>query len=375
MKPLKIALIFHGITPDITAGGETAISLIALYLSQEGHQVNVIVTQRKQGLPYKENRQGFCLWRIKKVDIPKLRLFSQLLGIGKILYKIQPDVIFGLGISPGGIASALFGKLLGIPCITMVQGRDLFHGSQALSRFALKWSDKVLVLTTDAKSKLCRIIRRQDAMIVPYGIELKEINLINTPTKKELNILDSERVILYVGRLSREKGISYLISAMPEIIKQLDNVKLVICGEEEGIAPNKNSLVSLVKELKLGSQITFTGKLPYQTVLKYMRLAEVLVLPSLEEDFGLVNLEAMASGLPIIASNVGGIPDVVKDGVNGFLVNPRDVQGIADKVITLLSDDKLRSRISQNNLVRARDYDWANLIKQYEKVCFDALNI
>lgn len=365
MKSLKIALIFHGISPDITAGSESAISLIAKYLSQAGHQVNVIVTQRKQGLPYKENRDGYCLWRIRRLNIPKLRLFSQFLGIGKILYKIQPDIIFGLGISPGGIASALFGKLFGTPSVTMVQGRDLFHGSKALSRFALMFSNKVIALTSDAKSKICHIINRQDTQVISYGIEMKRF------LSQHSEISQSHQIILYVGRLSKEKGTAYLIHSMVKIKQQISDAKLIICGD----GPERGMLINLVGQLDLGDRIQFVGAVSAEDVVRHMKSATLIVVPSIEEDLGIVNLEAMASGLPIIASNVGGIPDIVKDGVNGFLVNPRDVQGIADKVISLLRDKKLRVRISQNNLVRAKDYDWVNLIKQYENICFEALKL
>ncbi|NQE54750.1 Trehalose synthase [ANME-1 cluster archaeon GoMg3.2] len=94
----------------------------------------------------------------------------------------------------------------------------------------------------------------------------------------------------------------------------------------------------------------------------------MLVLLSLSESFGIVNLEAMASGLPIVATSVGGLPEIIKEGKNGFLVEPQNPKEIAEKVSMILRDDELRERISKNNKERAKEYSWEGAVERLEEV-------
>ena len=264
----------------------------------------------------------------------------------------------------------IMGWLLNKPALSHVQGRELYHGTRTISRFVLRYSDKVLAVTPTARHKLCRIMNRVDTQVIPLGVELSRSHLDSQECRKELNIAENKNVLLYAGRLAPEKGVEYLIRAMPKIIKHLENTELIICGD----GPERARLVPLAQELQLASKIQFVGQVPHHEVFKYMKAANLLVLPSLEEDLGTVNLEAMASGLPIVASRVGGIPDIVEDGINGFLVSPRSPAEIANKVVTLLKDEELCARISKNNLVKVKDYDWVHLIKRYEQACLEVLD-
>lgn len=125
--------------------------------------------------------------------------------------------------------------------------------------------------------------------------------------------------------------------------------------------------------MNIEQYITFIGKVPNEKVPEYMGASDVFVLPSLSESFGIVNLEAMASGLPIIATNVRGLPEIIKNGENGFLVEPKNPEGIAEKVLLLLEDDELGERISNNNRGEVRKYSWENVVETLEGVyleCF-----
>jgi glycosyltransferase involved in cell wall biosynthesis len=115
------------------------------------------------------------------------------------------------------------------------------------------------------------------------------------------------------------------------------------------------------------------GKVPHDEIPAYMASADVFVLPSLSEGFGIVALEAMAMGLPIVATKVGGLLEIIKDGENGFLVEPRNPVEIAEKCALLLTNDDLRTSISRNNREKAKDYSWEKVIERLENVYLHAL--
>ena len=121
-------------------------------------------------------------------------------------------------------------------------------------------------------------------------------------------------------------------------------------------------------KLDIERYITFIGEVSNEQVPKYMATSDIFVLPSLSEGFPNVCLEAMASGLPVIATKVGGLVEIIRDGQNGFLVNPETPREIAEKISLLLEDDELRERISSNNMEMVKDYSWQVVVRRLEKV-------
>ena len=128
-----------------------------------------------------------------------------------------------------------------------------------------------------------------------------------------------EKIIIFVGALRPVKGVRYLIEAMKVIIDENRTTKLFIIGD--GV--ERESLERLVEKLGLGDHVNFIGKVPNERVPEYMIASDVFVLPSLSEGFPVTILEAMASGLPIVATNVGGLPEIIKENENGFLVKQK----------------------------------------------------
>ncbi|KEY57832.1 glycosyltransferase [Serratia sp. DD3] len=161
---------------------------------------------------------------------------------------------------------------------------------------------------------------------------------------------EEERIILHVARLVEKKGTSTLISALHKIVKKLDGHKLVIIGE----GPLYSQLSGQVSSLGLSEHIIFAGGQPHSEVMKWMRKSSMLVLPSVKaksgdsEGLGMVLLEAAATGLPIIGTRHGGIPEVVIDEKNGYLVDEFDVNSLSEKILHLINDSKLRRIMGGN---------------------------
>jgi glycosyltransferase involved in cell wall biosynthesis len=157
------------------------------------------------------------------------------------------------------------------------------------------------------------------------------INADPAAIRKTLNLSPSDRVVMVIGRLRREKGHAYLIDAIDDVRKKIPDIELIIVGEGE----EEKRLKDKAKKLSLTDTVHFTGV--REDVPALLALAELVVLPSLWEGMPNCLLEAMNAGKPIVATRVGGIPEVVIDGDTGILVPPRDSKALKEAIIKILS--------------------------------------
>jgi glycosyltransferase involved in cell wall biosynthesis len=157
--------------------------------------------------------------------------------------------------------------------------------------------------------------------------------------------LKDTKIILYVGRLSKEKGIEYLIRAMPMVRVKVPQAKLVIIGT--GL--DRVRLEKLVTNLNISEAVSFSGYIQHENLRRYYEDAEVVVIPSIwMESFGLVAIEALASGTPVIASGIGGLPELVQQGKTGYIVQPKNTDDLAGRVIEVLSNFELATEMSRS---------------------------
>ena len=200
----------------------------------------------------------------------------------------------------------------------------------------------------------------RDELENDYGIEAEKIFVytyrisdifnphVSTNLKKILN--PHGPVVLTVGRISPQKGLHYLVMAAPEIIRKIPGVKFVIrsyAAEEK----YEEYLAELINKHNLGQYFKIILKFSlYEEIPKYMVAADVFVLPSVSEGLGVVLLEAMACGVPVVASNVGGVRDIISSGHNGLIFKSGDVRGLSEAVIKILSDKALATRFSEEAL-------------------------
>lgn len=174
-----------------------------------------------------------------------------------------------------------------------------------------------------------------------------------------------KKVVLFVGRLAEKKGVSYAIEAM----RQVNNAMLVIAGD----GPLKSRLQRQAETVQKesGSTILFLGAKTHEELKGIYASADLFVMPSItakdgdKEGFGLVILEAFASGLPIVASRSGGITDIVKDGVNGYLAEEKDVSGLADRINIVLQDKNIYNKMQTEAKKTAQRYDYCEIAKRY----------
>jgi len=174
-----------------------------------------------------------------------------------------------------------------------------------------------------------------------------------------------ENVILFVGAIRKEKGLLNLSHAIPSIIKEFPQTSFVLIGKDWGF---KKYLQQEGKRLGIENHINFLGSVKTSLLREALGCCDVFVNPSAYESFSIVLLEAMASGKPVVATNVGGIPHLVRNGKTGIIVNYGDPEGIADAIKKLLSNSELRRQMGENGVQLAKKYDWEKIVSQLERL-------
>jgi glycosyltransferase involved in cell wall biosynthesis len=204
---------------------------------------------------------------------------------------------------------------------------------------------------------------------IPDGVEIEVIDEYlsrNKLTREELKLSDADIVLVNVNRLVRNKGVIYLIDALKILNNEL-NVKLILIGS----GPEESNLKRKIGELKLKDKVIHFKDISDETKFQLIALADISVTPTLFEGLPIVILEAMACGKPIVASNVTEVPQVVKHGINGFLVPPRSPEAIAKAVLEIYEKGLIKVMGRESRKI-AEDYDWKKVarkaIKEYERL-------
>ena len=218
-------------------------------------------------------------------------------------------------------------------------------------------TDAIIAVSSSVKDFLSqkRLAESNKIVVIP--------NAINAGKSVERELSgNNDPVIGSVGNLNIQKGQKYLIAAMPKILRVFSSAKLEIIGEGE----EKNELSNLILSLGLKKSVKLLGR--KEDIKEYMAKWDVFVLPSVAETFGLVILEAMQAGTPVVASNVGGIRDIIKDNKNGLLVDSRNPDKLAASIIKILSDPSQANKLSEEASKGLARFDWSNVVKEIERV-------
>ncbi len=231
----------------------------------------------------------------------------------------------------------------------------------------LKDAAKLVALTPiEAEQYRSMGISEDKIEIIPNGIELSEFE--NLPERgkfrRKYGLSDDQRIILYLGRIHKIKGLDLLVSAFAELSKPLSSVKLVIVGPDDG---NLSPLKKLIADLEIGDEVLFTGHLYGEDKVAAYVDADVLVLPSTYEIFGNVVLEACACGTPVVVTDRCGIAGVV-DGQAGLVV-PYDKDRLRDALLQMLSDDKMRLQFGEKGkLLVRKQFNWEKMARRIEDI-------
>jgi N-acetyl-alpha-D-glucosaminyl L-malate synthase BshA len=361
---MKITIIVPAFPPKVLGGTEIATYNIAKYLGKRGHEVHIITQINVEQLKGVEEEK-FYVHSIKFKKIPLLGIMIFWIKVLFTLKKIKPDIIHAqnLDMGVGGVLAKLFLK---IPYVVYGRGTDVYSPwifKKTISKIIIKNAGAAITLTEDMKKEMTKIYSR-DISVIPNGLDINKFNNLSKENiRRSMNISNDEKIIIFVGRLHPIKGVEYLIESM-DFIRQNDvKTKLIIVGDGVG----RKKLEKLVNKFDLSKNVLFVGIISNEDIPKYLTLSDILVLPSLKEGFPNILLEAMASGLPIVATNVGGIPEIIKNGENGFLVEPKNPKAISEKVLSLFENNEIRRMIIEKNREDAKKYNWENITEKLEE--------
>jgi len=213
-------------------------------------------------------------------------------------------------------------------------------------------------------------ISPEKVTIIPDAVDTNRFNpSVSGHDLRERWKLHSDPLVVFVGRLVQNKGLNHLIKAFASVLQEIPDAKLIVVGEEGkselvggGI---KNELVIMSKKLNLKNSIKFLGRASSEDLPKIYAAADVVVLPSIMEGFGITLLEAMATAKPCIATTVGGIPDVITNGETGILVPPGDSSALYEAICTVLKDRSLARKFGEAGCRRAEEgFTWDIVAKK-----------
>lgn len=241
----------------------------------------------------------------------------------------------------------------------------------------LRRADRVIVATVAELTQLRFLYKANGNMVViPPGVDVSHFYPIPADeAKMYIGLKPEDRMVLFVGRIEPLKGVDTLIQAMSCLqLKETERpVHLAIIGGDPAASPEEMSaemarLQKLCDDLAVDQTVVFLGKRDQDKLPYYYSAAEVVVMPSHYESFGMVALEAMACGTPVIASEVGGLAYLVRDGETGFTIPDQEPEELCDKISWILNDRELHEMMSARAVEYAQDYAWEKIAKQIVEV-------
>ena len=258
-------------------------------------------------------------------------------------------------------AACVARRIYSLPLVSTVHGSDIFQVTRhpvgaLMTRRILQCCDHITAVS-----------RALMESTVALGVDSEKVDVVSNGVDIDRFVPgaeDRDDIVLFVGSLIERKGAKYLIAAMQDVVRKFPSCRLVLIGE----GPLRSSLSDLTRKLGLEQHVTFLRFRPQEEVRGWMQRARLLVLPSLEEAQGVVLLEALACGTPIVASQVDGIPEVVTPDV-GLLVPPSDSVAISDAIQQLLGDHRRWRGMSRQARRRAETrYSWNRTASQFVSI-------
>ncbi len=245
-----------------------------------------------------------------------------------------------------------------------------------IEREIMQFADRIVASTPRDKQQMIDLYAApaDKIAVISPGVDLKLFHPIDPwAAKSLLGEPENDHSVLFVGRIDPVKGIDVWFKAMALVAEENPALrsKLCVCligGDIDEDEPDEEiaRLQALKNELGIGDIVTFLGRRSQEALPYYYASADVVVMPSLYESFGMVALEAMACGAPVVASDVGGLSYIVRDGETGYLVPERDPRALADCLNRLLRDPELRARLGKRGIEVAREYAWTRVADQIE---------
>jgi glycogen(starch) synthase len=371
--------------PPIVEGGLARhVAKLSEGLARDGADVHVL-SRGPRELPADEDRAGVHVHRVPEAAAPRdLDAFvawvehmnADMLAAGQLLgRRIKPDLVHGHDwlVAP---AAAGLAEGLGVPFVTTVHATE--HGRhngwvdkhpQSYIHRIETWmtgrADAVIACSQYMREHVSDVFGMPEdrVTVIPNGIDpddLRPAPAADLAALRARFAAPDERLILLVGRLVHEKGFQLALDALPGLIRRLGRVRFLVAGS----GPHEAELKAQARRLGLDRHGTFAGWIGDDVLHSLYAIADLCVVPSLYEPFGLVALEAMASGCPCIVADTGGLREVVPNEDVGLRFRSRDPRSLARMVERVLTDEELRRRLIAESAEHVLAFDWADVARR-----------
>ena len=400
---LRIAMISYHTCPLATLGGKDTGGMnvyvrdLTRQLGQMGIHVDVFTRSQDDHVPHVLHELGYGNRVVHvpagpEVPVEKRELVDYIPqfveGIKAFACEkgIKYDIIHSHYWMSGIAAESLSNAWGGTPIVhmfhTLGEMKNRIARSQAEregryridgEKQVLRRADRITVATIAEQTQL-RLLYKASAskmVVIPPGVDVSHFYPIPADeAKMYVGLKPEDRMVLFVGRIERLKGVDTLIQAMSCLqLKEERPVHLAIIGGDPAASPHEMSeemarLQKLCDDLAVGQTVVFLGKRDQDKLPYYYSAAELVVMPSHYESFGMVALEAMACGTPVVASEVGGLAYLVRDGETGFTIPDQEPEELCEKISWLLNDRELHATMGARAVEYAQDYAWEKIAKQ-----------
>lgn len=376
--PGFVADLAHNVAP-----GFKAVHVLAPHYpaaAQHESVDNLHVTRYRYFWPARAQTiayNGGAVSKIKKTPLYVLQLlcFMASLFVHTLFFTLtkRVTIINAHWLIPQGFVAVLVKFLTGRKLVITIHGGDVLslNGGimRKIKRFTLRHADVVCVNSSVTKAA-CMALYTRSYTLIPMGVDLERFAGASASAILRRQYHLGDFTVLFVGRLSKEKGIVYLLQALSRLQTAGKTFKAVIVGS----GPLEAELQRYILDNNLTDSVVMAGWVDNAELPAYYKTADVMVGPSLYEAQGLVFLEALAAGLPVITTTAGGTKDFVKNKLNGFLVEPQSPDQIADKLTALHNDHTLLQQLSQAAPGSVREkYSWHAVTARYLHVFKDVL--
>ena len=366
----KSITIFTTAYKPFIGGSEIAIEQISRRLPDIFF--NIITPKLRGDLKWEEATGNVKINRVGIGWRPLDKMLFPVLGL--LRAGGSPSVVHSYQASYGGGAGWVF-KVFhpkSFFILTLQEGKDFEKQGFFINFFRnliIKKADAITAISNYLADYARKINPKAKIAVIPNGVDLEKFKIQNEKFKIEelknrLKIEDGDKIVITISRLVEKNGVGDLIEAISKckIANPEQRIKLMIIGS----GSLEENLKIKVQKSKLQDSVLFLGDIPYDEIPAYLAISDVFVRPSFSEGLGNAFLEAMAMGVPIIGTPVGGIPDFLQDGITGLACKVRNPDDIAKKISRILADEGLRRLLGENGrkLVHER-YDWDFIAQKF----------
>ncbi|MBC8059864.1 MAG: glycosyltransferase family 4 protein [Clostridiaceae bacterium] len=375
---MRILMLSWEYPPKSVGGLSTHVYYLAQELTKLGHEIHLI-TCEAGAAPKQENDNGVFIYRVEPYNIDTGDFIKWVMQLNFAIIEVATRLITQKGpfnlIHSHDWLTAFSSKALkwshDIPLISTIHATEYGRNNGIFTEMqkyisATEWllgfeSFKVIVCSEYMRRQLKDIfnIPSDKISVIPNGVNYNEFEIeFNFKEFRANYAQEDEEIVFYVGRHVFEKGVHVLIEAAPQIVNGYKRTKFIIGGR----GPMTEELKARVQVMGLSDKFHFLGYVEDEVRNKLYRISDVAVFPSLYEPFGIVALEAMSAGCPVVVSDTGGLSEIVEHDINGLKCFVGSPQSLGDNVLKILNDKELRGQLKKNSLKDIQlKYNWSKI--------------